>query len=81
MDVASTPAVEVIILEGAAIVNMLKPGTSRTFSEYAPKVFLPYISKQLQSVQRLDLIWDEYVKGNLKRHTRPVPGEKVVVGV
>ena len=32
---ASIPAVEVVILDGAAIVNMLAPGTTKAFSEYA----------------------------------------------
>ena len=40
-DNASSPAVEVVILDGAAIVNMLAPGTTNTFSEYTTQVFLP----------------------------------------
>jgi len=64
-----TPTVDAIILDGAAIVNMLKPETAHTFSEYAYKVFLPYIRAQLQNVQRLDVVWDEYVHGSLKTYT------------
>ena len=40
----NTPAVNVVILDGAALVNMLKPGTVRTFSEYASQIFSPYIT-------------------------------------
>ena len=35
-----TPIVDAVVLDGAAIVNMLKPGTARTFSDYASQVFL-----------------------------------------
>ena len=34
-DTGSSPTVDVITLEGAAIVNMLPPGNARTFSDYA----------------------------------------------
>ncbi len=36
------PSVEVLILNGAAIVNILKPVNSKTFQDYANNVFLPY---------------------------------------
>ena len=51
---------------------MLKPGTASTFSS---QVFLPYISAQLQSVQRVDVVWDEYVHGSLKAYTRSTRGK------
>ena len=31
---------------------------------------MPYISRQLQSVKRLDLVWDEYIQGSLKAYAR-----------
>ena len=73
--VPDSPAVDVIILDGAAVVNMLKPGTERTFSEYATHVFLTYITTQLQNAQRVDVVWDEYVQGSLKSYTRSVRGK------
>ena len=69
------PTVDVVILDDAAIVNMLKPGTARTFSDYASEVFLPHVMKQLQNVQRLDVVWDEYVHGSLKAYTRSTRGK------
>ena len=36
------------ILDGAAIVNMLKPSTGKTFAAYAHDVFLPHLKRQLQ---------------------------------
>ena len=56
MVTAESPSVEVVIIEGAALVNMLKSGTSRTFDEYAATVFLPYICRQLESVKRIDVV-------------------------
>ena len=38
-------------------------------------MFLPYITAQLQSVQRVDLVWDEYVHGSLKAYTRSTRGK------
>jgi len=35
------PSVVVVVLDGAAIVNMLSPGKCKTFKEYAETVFIP----------------------------------------
>ena len=43
----TTPMVEVVVLDGAAIVHMLKPAAARTFREYTQDVFLPYVEHQL----------------------------------
>ena len=69
------PTVDAVILDGAAIVNMLKPGTAKTFSDYASQVFLPYITTQLHGAQRVDVVWDEYVHGSLKAYTRSTRGK------
>ncbi len=57
---APNTAVQVSILDGVAIVNILLPGAAKTFSEYAKYVFSPYITSQLQHVNRVDIVWDEY---------------------
>ena len=67
-DAVDNPTVDAVILDGAVIVNMLKPGTANTFSDYASEVFLPYVTKQLQGVRRLDVVWDE-VQASLKAYT------------
>lgn len=67
---ADSPQVDVQVLDGAVIVQMLPPGTASTFQEYHDTVFLPYIMKQLQQVTRIDLIWDEYKADSLKKTTR-----------
>lgn len=62
--------VQVIIIDGAAVVNMVKPGNERTFSGYAAGSFIPYIRAQLCHVNRLDIVWDEYLENSLKATTR-----------
>ena len=38
--------------------------------EYSERVFLPYIKQSIENVQRLDLVWDEYIPNSLKASTR-----------
>lgn len=73
----SNPTVQVIILDGAALVNMLRPGAAKTFSDYAQNVFLPYILSQLLHVSRVDVVWDEYFPESLKAETRSKRGKGV----
>lgn len=74
------PIVDAVILDGAVIVQMLLPKTALTFDEYFNAVFAPYVMKQLESVNRVDLVWDVYVADSLKQSARereaPVNGEK-----
>ncbi|KAJ8395934.1 hypothetical protein AAFF_G00026420 [Aldrovandia affinis] len=71
-----TPVTTCIVLDGAAIVQMLKPAASKTFEEYAQQIFIPYMSK-LQTVSRLDLVWDTYLADSLKGSTRAKRGQGV----
>ena len=48
--------INVVIIDGAAVVNMVKPGNERTFSGYAEGSFIPYIRAQLCHVNRLDIV-------------------------
>ena len=41
--VYTSPNVDVTILDGAFIVQSLRPGTISTFEEYADHLFIPYI--------------------------------------
>ena len=51
-----TPVVDALFIDGAAVVQMLSPGTARTFQEYANNVFVPYVSSQLQKTSHLDFV-------------------------
>ena len=72
------PTLDAIILDGAVIVKMLPPGTVRTFEGYCQTVFCPYIERQLQSMKRIDLVWDVYRERSVKRTTceRRGPGQR-----
>ena len=69
------PDVEVILLDGAAVINILKPGSAKTFSEYSELVFLPFVQSQLQKDNRVDIIWDEYIPDSLKATARQKRGK------
>lgn len=69
-----SPKVDTVILDGAVIVQMLPPKTGLTFEEYYDAVFAPYVMKQLESVIRVDLVWDVYVSDSLKRSVREKRG-------
>ncbi|KAG7172794.1 hypothetical protein Hamer_G007036 [Homarus americanus] len=69
--ITDAPHVTSITLDGPAVLEMLKPGGSRTFQEYSTAVFIPYIESQLEYRSRLDLVWDCYLKsGSLKATVR-----------
>ena len=55
-------------------VSVLSIGTTRTFEEYAQVAFLPYVLKQLDSVKRVDVIWDAYKEDSLKNAVREKRG-------
>ena len=52
--VNSIPITDAYLIDEAASVNMLQPGASRTFQEYADLVFVPYITFTL--IELKDLI-------------------------
>lgn len=66
---------DVKVLDGAAVVHFLSTSGITTFEEYADVVFLPYLRIQLESAQRLDVVWDEYTKSSIKESTREKRGK------
>ena len=66
-----------IVLDGAVIVHFLPTKAVSTFNEYADKVFIPYVNKQLQHSTRVDIVWDVYVTDSLKESTREKRGKGV----
>lgn len=47
------------------MVQMLNPGTLKTFQEYAENVFTPHVSALLKRNRRVDLVWDVYLPERL----------------
>eukprot|EP00794_Sanderia_malayensis_P011452 gene11452-12649_t len=70
-----SPPADVVILDGAVIVNMIQPANAKTFDDYARNAFVPYIKHQLETASRVDLVWDEYKQESLKGHTREKRGK------
>ena len=73
----NTPVVNAKFFDGAAVVQMLRPGTAKTFQDYADAVLTPYIYSQLESIQQVDIAWDMYVADSLKSTTRQKGGKGV----
>ena len=71
----SIPDVDAILLDGAAVINILKLGSAKTFKEYSEVVFLPFAQSKLQKTNRVDIIWDEYTQDSLKATTRNKRGK------
>ena len=63
---SEVPDTTCLVLDGAVIVQMLKPAVAKNFDDYAQDVFISYLSSKLQTVSRLDLVWDRYIADSLK---------------
>ena len=55
LQTTSAPAVDAKFLDGAFVVQMLNPGTAKTFQNYADVIFMPHVKSQLQSADRVDI--------------------------
>ena len=64
------PTADVKILDGGCVVQILSFSTSGRFQDYSNTVFLPYILRQLESVQRLGIVWNVYLAESLQAGTR-----------
>ena len=73
-DVFSTSA---ILLDGAAVVQTLNPGTATTFQDYADSMFERFVSSQIANASRVDVVWDAYLPGSLKATIRKKRGKSV----
>jgi hypothetical protein len=76
-EINEAPPVDAKVLDGPAIVNMLKPNDSKTFNDYVSTVIQPYIEHHLRSAKRLDIVFDRYFKDSLKSCTRSNRGDGV----
>ena len=70
------PVASSVILDGAAIVQMLKPAVVKNFAEYATQIFIPYIISPLHNASQLDLVWDRYLEDSLKGTARAKRGKE-----
>jgi hypothetical protein len=70
----SVPDAEVVIFDGAAVVQMLRPQVCKTFQDYADMVVCPYLKTFFLTANRIDLVFDTYVSDSLKSATREKRG-------
>lgn len=71
----NAPVVDAKFLDGAAVVQMLNTGMAKTFQDYADMVFLPYVSNQLATTNRVNIVWDTYYR-QLKRDNQAKEGQR-----
>ncbi len=75
--VPSQTHADVCILDGAVVVNFLKPLAIKTFEEYATIFFIPYLEERLENANRVDMVWDQYFHNSLKSQTRKKRGKGI----
>ena len=68
------PQVDVIIIDGSALVNSLPPGSSKTFEEYATLDVIPTIRAYSIKYERTDIVFDVYRPSSLKAEARSKRG-------
>ena len=73
----------VVVLDMAAVINMVRPTTAKTFNEYVQLHIVPYLEAQIQSdAKRINLVWDNYPEeNNLKAVTQQRRGNGPRTGV
>jgi hypothetical protein len=71
---STRPPSDAAVLDGPAIVQLIKPGTSLTIGEYIHAQIFSYLLRWLEHVARLDIIWDIYKPDSLKLGTRESRG-------
>ncbi|KAJ8889701.1 hypothetical protein PR048_009202 [Dryococelus australis] len=68
------PTVQEVLLDDAAVVNMLNPISSRTLQDYITYVYQPYLKMTAAHVERMDVIWDRHLPESLKNAAREKRG-------
>ena len=68
------PLTTAAVLDGAVLVQMLRPRNSVTIGAYFTDVFMPYILTWFETNDRVDIVWDVYSKTSLKSGTREKRG-------
>ena len=74
---SSKPKSDVLIVDGASLVNAISPKTPKTFKEYAEKDILPQIERYSDKYQRTDIVFDVYQKSSLKSEARSKRGKSI----
>ena len=65
---------DIKVFDGAVLVHVLARTAITTFQQYAEQVFVPFLRCELQTVNRVDVVWDRYLDSSIKRATREKRG-------
>ena len=68
------PDVQMIILDGSASINMIKPGTSDSFNDYISTIMVIIRGQFSGEVVQVDMVFEIYRKESLKSGTRQKRG-------
>ncbi|CAJ1069732.1 uncharacterized protein LOC127373053 [Xyrichtys novacula] len=68
------PVTTAAVLDGAVLVQMLRPGGAVTTGQYFTDVLAPYILSWFDRNNRIDIVWDVYSKTSLKSDIREQRG-------
>ena len=71
------PESDILIVDGAALVNNLAPRTPKTFEEYAREDILPKVEYYSTKHKRTDIIFDVYHQSSLKAEARCKRGKAI----
>lgn len=62
------------VIDGGVLVHALPTASATTFDDYADRIFMPHLLKELQTCTRLDVVWDSYLCDSIKAVTRAKRG-------
>ena len=68
----TSPSASAAVLEGSVLVNMIKPG-----KEYAEKLFVPRVQREIELYERVDVVFDTYKMDSLKSTARQKRGKGI----
>ena len=68
---------DVKLVDGPAVVHFLSCKQVSTFTEYSNNVFNAWVRRELQSCDRVDIIWDIYKAEIIKECTRQQRGKRI----
>ena len=71
------PQTDVLLIDGAGLVNAFPPRTPKTFDEYATQDILPKVLQYSSQHKRTDMIFDVYNEASLKSETRSKRGKAI----
>ena len=72
------PDTDAVILDGSAIINMLKPiPVKKKIEECALIVFIPHKHRYLEKSHKVNIVWDQYLEHSIKSQVREKRGKGI----